>query len=68
MEEPVKLVPTASDREVAADLKRRVEAVLQEIVSLMGEADRNGMAVQFQLGRNQFGQHCITGLSILKVL
>jgi hypothetical protein len=62
------IVPGRSDADIASDLRKRLEAALGQVISLMDEGDSSGLHVSFQLGRNNFGMNHINELSIVRPL
>jgi hypothetical protein len=62
------IVPGRSDTEVAADLRKRLEAALGEAISIMDDANESGLQVSFQLGRDSYGKNRINELGIVRPL
>ena len=65
-EEPVRLVPTLSDADIAADLKRRAIEWLTPLLALCDEADAKGFTVGYSSAKGPLGKHVITQLVIAK--
>jgi hypothetical protein len=49
--DPVKLVTTKPDTEVAAELKKEAEAKLLELCAIMNRASRAGFVIGFNVGQ-----------------
>jgi hypothetical protein len=62
------IVPGRSDAEVAVDLRKRLEAALGNVVSIMDDANESGLQVSFQLGRDSYGKNRINELGIVRPL
>jgi hypothetical protein len=62
------IVPGRSDAEVAADLRKRLNAALGEVKSIMDDANDSGLQVSFQLGRDSYGKNRINELGIVRPL
>jgi hypothetical protein len=68
MSEPLKIAPTKSDKELAADLRMKMEYALNAVCEIMREADQTGLQISFNLGRDQYGRQAITALNIVRPL
>jgi|GEM_PF-1773878 hypothetical protein len=61
------LVPTQSDAEIAADLKRRVIEAHEPVLALLDEAHAAGFEIICGCGLAPTGRHVITHLRIAKL-
>ena len=64
--DPVRLVPTLSDADIAADLKRRLVEAFEPILALCNEADAKGFVLSYSSGKGPIGKHVITQLIVAK--
>ena len=66
--EPVKLVTTRPEAEVAADLKRRLEEAMVAVTKLFDEATQHGLVIQWDAIQPAppFFRHEVRGLRIVK--
>jgi len=62
----VRLVPTLSDADIAADLKRRIVEALSSVLTICDEADAKGFTLGFSSGKGPLGKHVITQLVVAK--
>lgn len=60
------MVPGKSEHDTAIELRESVRGRLIEIVSLMDQANRDGLRVEFQLGIDGYGRNVITRLVMIK--
>lgn len=67
-EDPVRLVTARPDAEIAADLKERFVPACAAILTLIGEAKRVGMHINFAIGDDLFGRPSVTMLKVVKEL
>jgi hypothetical protein len=63
-----RLQATQSDADLAADLRKRLEAVLQQAVELINEGNRHGLQVGFAVNRDQFGRNRVAEITIYRPL
>lgn len=56
MEEPVRLVTSRGDREVADEFRRRLEEVLRPVLEIWEEANRAQFQTGFRFERDSFGK------------
>lgn len=61
------LVPTKSDAEIAADLKRRVVEAYQPLLALFDEAHAAGFEINCNSGLTPIGKHMIMQLRVARV-
>ena len=61
------LVPTKSDAEVAAELKKRAIEVYEPVLQLLNEAHAAGFEIAIGSGLAPIGRHMITHLRVAKV-
>ncbi len=64
--EPVRLVPSLSDADIAADLKRRMIEAFQPILALCDEAEAKGFVLAYGSGKGPLGKQVITQLVVAK--
>jgi len=64
---PVSLVPSKSDREIAAEIRQRLEVAFVPILDIINEANSHSIGVNFQIGRNQTGK-LIINFALIKDL
>lgn len=62
----VSLVPSVTDRKLAADLKRRIIEAYEPILKLLQEADASGFEVGVMTGKDGLGRHVVMQLKIVK--
>lgn len=62
----VRLVPTKSDADLAAELKDRIRAALAPVCALMDEAAQSHLLVSFMTGPNHFGKFEVKELCLMK--
>jgi hypothetical protein len=62
-----KLVPTKSDAEIAADLKRRAVELYGPLIALMDEAKELGFHVSVACGPGPLGNTQITNLQVARL-
>lgn len=67
MNEPLSIVPGASDADRAADFKKRAIDLYGPILELCTEAEKFGFELQIQSGKGPLGKHTITRLAVVKV-
>lgn len=67
MNEPVKLVPTKPDAELAEELKQELNEVLQPALAVATKALALGFQVQLQMSPNVFKQVVVQQLQLIKV-
>lgn len=63
---PIKLVPTKSDADLAAELKQEIIEAYKPALAALEKASKAGFVVQVSSGMNCFGQMIITQLTIAK--
>jgi uncharacterized protein (DUF2062 family) len=61
------LVPTKSDAEVAAELKRRATEVYEPVLQLLNDAHAAGFEIAISSNLTPVGKHMITLLRVAKV-
>ena len=64
--EPVKLVPTKSDADVAAELKQEIIKASGPFCEIFDKVVAAGFAINFQIGVNWTGKNSITHLELFK--
>ena len=58
-----------TDRELAADLRAKIEAALNVVVTEMNKAESaSGLRASFQIARDGFGRNRIADISIMRLL
>lgn len=64
------LVPTAqkTDADKATDLRERTQRVLGPLLTLMNDAHKEGFDINFQLGRDPWGNIVVQGIHVSKRL
>ena len=62
------LVPTKGDKEIANELRVKLEAALKPICALCDEAKAANLSVQFSVGLDYRGVTIITALKFIKEL
>ena len=67
MNDPVKLVPTKPDAEVAEELKHEIAEALKPALEATTKALSLGFQVNFNLGPNAFKQMVIQSLTLSKI-
>ena len=66
-EAPARLIPNKPETEIAADLKKRINDVLNQVCPLMDEAAKAGFLVRWAgINPGQFGRHEVFDLHLLK--
>ena len=63
---PVKLVPTRSDAEIAADLRAKIEATMAPVLALMDEANNADLEIQFGTAVDQRRRNVLINLIVVK--
>lgn len=63
---PLHVLTGKRDEDVAAELKAKIRAKLEEVCPLLIEARRAGFVPQFQLGVDQAGRDVVQSLSLAK--
>lgn len=66
MTEPVKLVPTKSDADIARELKAKIVEASAALCSAFDEAKSHGFVANFNIGPDWTGSHKILNLELLK--
>lgn len=66
MPDPVTLVPTKSDVDTAADLRRDMQMALEPLVKVVQAAKDNGFIINFQVGPGPMGRIAILNISVAK--
>jgi len=61
------LVPTKSDADMAAELKKRAIEVYEPVLQLLNEAHAAGFEIAVSSGLAPIGKHMITGVRVAKV-
>lgn len=64
---PVKLVTTKPDTEVAAELKAEVVEATKPLLEACTKAHKEGFIVSIQFGPNYLGNYAIQSLSLSKL-
>lgn len=64
----IALAPTRSDRDTAADLRQRMQGLLESVMELLDEANRSGLVIGFNLCRDSFGRNRIAEIQVSKPL
>jgi hypothetical protein len=65
--EIARLVPTKSEAEIAADIKKRVEAAFQPVLAIFDEAALSGLHISWEsIGLGPSFKHQINNLRIIK--
>lgn len=67
-EKPLSLVPGRTDRELAEEFRQRLRAALAPAMEIVDDATREGLVVNFVLGRNAFGRCVINDISVTRPL
>ena len=67
MTEPIKLLTTRSDADIAADVKRGVADLLSQVAALIDSAQDAGLTVNFTIGKDWRGKNVVVSLSVAKV-
>ena len=67
MSEPIKLLTTRADADVAADVKRGVAELLSQVAALMDSAQDAGLTVNFTMGKDWRGKSVIAALTVARV-
>lgn len=67
MNEPIQLVPTKPDAELAEELKQELIKALEPTLVVATKALSLGFHVNFNLGSNAFKQVVIQNLQLMKV-
>ncbi len=68
MTEPLKIVSSRPDKEIADDIRARLNEALDEVLEIMREGDQAGLQVGFSIGRDQYGKQTVTALTIVRPL
>jgi hypothetical protein len=68
MNEPLKISPTKSDKELAADLRSRMGPALEAVCEIMREADQHGLQIAWSIGRDQYGRIKTDAINIVRPL
>lgn len=68
MSEIVAITTGKPDRDRAVELEGHVRAALEPVCALLNQAQSEGLAVTFQIGRNGFGQQVISAITVVKPL
>ena len=66
MSEPIKLVTTKSDKEIAEELKKELIEAAQPWLEVCTKAQAAGFNVSAQFGTDWFGKASIVSLSLTK--
>ncbi len=61
------LVPTKSDADMAAELKKRAIEVYEPVLQLLNEAHAAGFEIAVSSGLAPIGKHMITAVRVAKV-
>lgn len=63
------LVTTKSDAELAAEYRRRIGPIMDQVREIVGEArSKHGLIIGFNIGPDQFGRIKVLALDITKSL
>ncbi len=65
-QEVARLVTGPTDQQYADELKRRMEASLEDALAIITEAAERGFSIQFHVGTNPLGRAGITMLRVSK--
>ena len=68
MSDPVKLVTSKTDVERAAELRALATPLLQQLCTIMDDARRDGLTLNFGIGADSFGRHTVNALTVVKPL
>lgn len=68
MPEPIKLLTTRSDAEIAVDVKKTLLNYLTNVCELMDAAQSAGLTVTFSIGKDWRNKNMIAALNVIKVL
>ena len=68
MTEPLKIVSARPDKEIADDIRARLNEALDAVLEIMREGDQAGLQVGFSIGRDQYGKQIVTALTIVRPL
>ena len=68
MTDPITLITPQSDKELAADFRKRMEAALLVVCDIMREADQAGLQIDFSISRDQYARRVIGGISVARPL
>ncbi len=68
MTEPLKIVSSRPDKEIADDIRARLNEALDAVLEIMREGDQAGLQVGFSIGRDQYGKQIVTALTIVRPL
>lgn len=60
------VVPT--DKERADAIRTKLQPLLEQLVATFNDAERDGLIVTFNIGRNQYGRHAVQNIAISKPL
>jgi hypothetical protein len=64
----VELVPGKTDKELAADFRRRMLELYAPVMALVDEADAAGLQLSFGSVKGPLGKQVINSLTVVKVL
>ena len=65
--EIARLVPTKSEAEIAADIKKRLEAAFEPVLAIFDEAAQRGLQISWDgIALGPAFRHRINGLRIIK--
>ncbi|MDE2022103.1 MAG: hypothetical protein KGI71_04330 [Patescibacteria group bacterium] len=67
MLEPVRLIPTKPDVELAAEFKARIVEAYKPILTLLDEVEAAGFQAHINTSKGALGKQVITQLTIVKV-
>lgn len=59
-------VPT--DLDLAHSYEAALRAALGPVVQILNDAQAHGLQLSFQVGRDQFGRHVVTGIGVVRPL
>jgi len=64
--DPIQLIPTKSDADLAAEIKKEVRAKILDICKVLDDARDKGFVINFGLGLDAFNHQIITTLTVAK--
>ena len=66
MTEPLKLVTAGTDVEAAAEIKKKVLAVMGPMLEVLGDAKKQGFDVNFSIAPGPLGMPVLQALKVTK--
>lgn len=68
MSEVAQLVPTKSDAETAAEIRKDLRPLLEQVANIMADARRKGLTVGWAIAFDQHGRPQINSIDVTKPL